>query len=220
VSNFTCQQCGTDIIDSPNGYVTGCEHWPIEGASREVTRFNMYESTYDEWKTKVSDHKTVPVDFAIDIIWRAAMTCATNLVIQRQDRVNDRDGPQEIMDEQGEIAVKLKGLLECDEGYRAELKAMLAAAPATEPGEVERLRAKVAELEKQSDGVAEIAESMARKAEAAEAKLAAIGGLVEGLPRYSWSVNGMVTAYYDPRYVRFDQIQSLLNQTAPTANKG
>ncbi len=30
MSNFQCSQCGTALIDSPTGYVTGCEHHPIE----------------------------------------------------------------------------------------------------------------------------------------------------------------------------------------------
>ncbi len=29
MSNFRCQMCGTDIVDSPNGYVTGCVHYPL-----------------------------------------------------------------------------------------------------------------------------------------------------------------------------------------------
>lgn len=34
MSNFNCEQCGTAIIDSPAGYVTGCEHYPIECNSK------------------------------------------------------------------------------------------------------------------------------------------------------------------------------------------
>ena len=30
MSNFSCEHCGTDICDSPHGYVTGCAHYPIE----------------------------------------------------------------------------------------------------------------------------------------------------------------------------------------------
>lgn len=28
MSNFYCEKCGIAIIDSPHGYVTGCEHYP------------------------------------------------------------------------------------------------------------------------------------------------------------------------------------------------
>ena len=28
MSSFTCPTCGTDIIDSDTGYITGCEHYP------------------------------------------------------------------------------------------------------------------------------------------------------------------------------------------------
>lgn len=30
MSSFKCEICGTDIIDTPQGYVTGCEHYPLE----------------------------------------------------------------------------------------------------------------------------------------------------------------------------------------------
>jgi len=30
MSNFSCEHCGTSICDSPSGYITGCEHYPIE----------------------------------------------------------------------------------------------------------------------------------------------------------------------------------------------
>ena len=29
MSNFTCEHCGANICDSPHGYVTGCEHYPM-----------------------------------------------------------------------------------------------------------------------------------------------------------------------------------------------
>jgi hypothetical protein len=29
MSNFACPVCGAASIDSPTGYVTGCEHYPI-----------------------------------------------------------------------------------------------------------------------------------------------------------------------------------------------
>ena len=28
MSNFICEKCGKHCIDSPLGYVTGCEHYP------------------------------------------------------------------------------------------------------------------------------------------------------------------------------------------------
>lgn len=30
MSNFTCEHCNTDLIDSPYGYITGCEHYPAD----------------------------------------------------------------------------------------------------------------------------------------------------------------------------------------------
>ena len=29
MSNFTCEHCGANIYDTPRGYVTGCEHYPM-----------------------------------------------------------------------------------------------------------------------------------------------------------------------------------------------
>lgn len=30
MSSFKCEKCGKEIIDSPQGYVTECEHYPLE----------------------------------------------------------------------------------------------------------------------------------------------------------------------------------------------
>lgn len=30
MSSFICESCGTECIDTPEGYVTGCEHYPVE----------------------------------------------------------------------------------------------------------------------------------------------------------------------------------------------
>jgi hypothetical protein len=35
MSNFICDQCGKEIFDSPDGYVTGCGHYPIEVTQSE-----------------------------------------------------------------------------------------------------------------------------------------------------------------------------------------
>ena len=29
MSNFACEHCGANICDSPHGYVTGCDHYPM-----------------------------------------------------------------------------------------------------------------------------------------------------------------------------------------------
>jgi len=33
MSNFTCEICGTVILDGDDGYVTECEHYPIEATN-------------------------------------------------------------------------------------------------------------------------------------------------------------------------------------------
>ena len=30
MSNFICEHCGVECLDSPIGYVTGCEHYPAD----------------------------------------------------------------------------------------------------------------------------------------------------------------------------------------------
>jgi len=30
MSNFQCEKCGTVCYDTPNGYITGCEHYPAD----------------------------------------------------------------------------------------------------------------------------------------------------------------------------------------------
>jgi len=30
MSSFTCNKCGETIIDTPRGYTTGCQHYPLE----------------------------------------------------------------------------------------------------------------------------------------------------------------------------------------------
>ncbi len=32
MSSFLCPECGAEIVDSDQGFVTGCEHWPVERA--------------------------------------------------------------------------------------------------------------------------------------------------------------------------------------------
>lgn len=36
MSNFNCEHCGAACIDSPRGYVTGCEHYPAEGTTMKT----------------------------------------------------------------------------------------------------------------------------------------------------------------------------------------
>lgn len=36
MSNFNCEKCGTALLDTPQGYITECEHYPFEGNSKFV----------------------------------------------------------------------------------------------------------------------------------------------------------------------------------------
>lgn len=35
MSNFVCEQCGAEILDTPTGYTTGCPHYPLETLNAE-----------------------------------------------------------------------------------------------------------------------------------------------------------------------------------------
>lgn len=38
MSNFQCEKCGTICYDTPNGYITGCEHYPADLKHNETER--------------------------------------------------------------------------------------------------------------------------------------------------------------------------------------
>lgn len=68
-------------------------------------------------------------DAEIATVWTAAMTAACNIVIHRQNDLNDEDGPMDVLNEQGQIIHQIKKWLEPDAVYMEELRAMLAATP-------------------------------------------------------------------------------------------
>ncbi|WP_312218890.1 hypothetical protein [Brevundimonas sp.] len=61
----------------------------------------------------------------MDTVWRCAMTVACNIAIDEQNRTNDDDGPSEVLNAQGEIIRRLKGVLDIDRNYRSEVEAIL-----------------------------------------------------------------------------------------------
>lgn len=65
------------------------------------------------------------MDEQIKTVWRAAMIAACNILIDRQNRLNDEDGPSDILDEQGACIAALKDWMEPDAGHIHDLKAML-----------------------------------------------------------------------------------------------
>ena len=40
MSSFNCNDCGTEIIDTDKGYVTACEHWPMDRAYITTSAIN------------------------------------------------------------------------------------------------------------------------------------------------------------------------------------
>ena len=58
MSSFICSACGTLIIDSPTGYLTGCEHYPVKGylipsPPKDVEVFEIPEEDPEIKKVKV-----------------------------------------------------------------------------------------------------------------------------------------------------------------------
>jgi hypothetical protein len=41
MSSFQCQDCDANIIDTPRGYITGCQHHPLKKAQDKETRNSM-----------------------------------------------------------------------------------------------------------------------------------------------------------------------------------
>lgn len=66
-------------------------------------------------------------DEAIKIVWRAAMASAHNVCVNRSNRWNDDDGPDDRITEANECAKEIAHWREADEGFIAEIRAMLAA---------------------------------------------------------------------------------------------
>lgn len=63
MSNFSCECCGKVIIDSPSGYITGCEHHPIE--PRRLTlaeQVKMARAEVATWPPSVQEATRLPLD--------------------------------------------------------------------------------------------------------------------------------------------------------------
>lgn len=53
MSNFKCEHCGENIIDSPRGYITGCSHYPLSGPNKKKS---AWATTYYKELAKGYDH--------------------------------------------------------------------------------------------------------------------------------------------------------------------
>jgi hypothetical protein len=66
MSSFICDKCGTEIIDSPDGYLTECEHWPKERLKPLGPQYTtMIDLT--EWHTRPKNPKCGQVDFCPEV---------------------------------------------------------------------------------------------------------------------------------------------------------
>ena len=54
MSNFICEHCGALCYDTPEGYISGCEHYPpdINKAGLKVKNKTYYRRGYKKGKIK------------------------------------------------------------------------------------------------------------------------------------------------------------------------
>jgi len=52
MSNFACEKCGAMIYDSPKGYITYCEHYPLEVKIKNNKPQQMYKIGDVYYETK------------------------------------------------------------------------------------------------------------------------------------------------------------------------
>ena len=58
MSNFICEKCGVSILDSDMGYITGCEHYPVEVSKSTKKRVAVLKA----WSEKNKGVMTMPCD--------------------------------------------------------------------------------------------------------------------------------------------------------------
>lgn len=73
----------------------------------------------------LADRPAFLTDDAIKLVWKAATTRAANVITQRQNRLNDEDGPDPVLNEQTACREAIKASLELDAHDLHEVKTML-----------------------------------------------------------------------------------------------
>ena len=73
-------------------------------------------------------------DTTVRVVWRAAITAANNVCVQRSDRLNSEDGPCERIGEASECAKAIRAWIEPD-AFMDELRELVDAAIAARKGE-------------------------------------------------------------------------------------
>lgn len=72
MSSFQCEKCGTDILDSPDGYTSGCDHWPLPPRLTAKQYVIKFEAERLLRKIKVKDFaKLLGVSCVTFHAWRA-----------------------------------------------------------------------------------------------------------------------------------------------------
>ena len=111
------------ILDHAHDRADDHEKTLLEGAHHHVRTYILNSTPVT--KPDISDE-------AIATVWRAAMTAACNVVIERQNRLRDNDGPTEVLYEQGRCLEGIKAWLEIDDVFLSEVRGLIAAAPTPE----------------------------------------------------------------------------------------
>lgn len=56
MSSFICEYCGAEILDTPNGYITECEHYPLENFDKPVKTKRRKKITICRDRLRQRDH--------------------------------------------------------------------------------------------------------------------------------------------------------------------
>ena len=77
MSSFFCEHCGASIQDTPQGYVTGCKHYPLKGEPRPMserdkeprigeTLYNLANKTWPKPASPEPVERTAKTKFGIE----------------------------------------------------------------------------------------------------------------------------------------------------------
>ena len=72
MSNFQCEKCGTICYDTPNGYITGCEHYPadLKYINTELVGRQVRDQVRGQVGDQVIVHVWLPVeDRVLSQVW-------------------------------------------------------------------------------------------------------------------------------------------------------
>ena len=91
MSNFNCEYCSTEIIDSPEGYVTGCSHYlPDVAPKLDEDPIQLRQTIYKYggsriWIERDGKKELVAVTHGPETVAYVVMESLRNLLCPRKD---------------------------------------------------------------------------------------------------------------------------------------